>query len=115
MAAPHRGYAIGERQLRVGMLGHVYYRKVVGNEGIGNAAEGERDEQALRLRRRPCDRHPRVISACRADQRQDALHQCDAKRENQGELSKLGNHYFPFGGTTSDCAAVFAFASLIAS
>src|SRR5581483_1150816 len=67
-------------------------REVVGDEGVGEAAEGDGDEDELRLRGRARELHPAQPIALRADEGQDALHQRDAHCNDGGEMAELRNH-----------------------
>jgi hypothetical protein len=49
--------------------------KSLADERAHQAAEGDRHEDELRLRRRPRQRHPGHVAARRADDRQRAQHE----------------------------------------
>jgi hypothetical protein len=76
------------------MLRHVDHREVVGDEGPGQAAEGERDEQELRRAAGRARAIQAAAAARGAGQRQRALHQRDEEREDQREMTEFGNHCF---------------------
>ena len=92
VTAPHPRQSVGERQLGVRMTGDVFDREIVLRKRPGKRGEGDRNEDELALRGGPRQRHQRFIAARRADQRQRALHQRDAQREDQREVAEFGDH-----------------------
>ena len=70
------------------------------DEAVREAAERERDEEELRERGRPRDRHQRGVAPLRADQRQRALRDGDQQREDQREVAEFRNHLPSFSVDT---------------
>jgi hypothetical protein len=89
---PDAGEAVGDGQLGVGMLDHVGDGKVVGEKGIGEAAESEGDEAKVGEGGGTRERHPGHLSPGRADDGEYALHAGDAERQDQREMSEFRNH-----------------------
>ena len=77
VAAPHAGDAVLQRQRRVRIRRDVQHREIVGDESVGEAAEGDRDEHELALRRRTRQRHPGAH--CRAPRRRGAARPARAR------------------------------------
>ncbi len=94
VSAPDGGEAIVHRQRGVGIGRHVQHRKVIVDEGVGEAREGDRDEHELALRRGPGERDPVDVAARRADERQDALQHRDQQGDDEGKMADLGDHQF---------------------
>ena len=77
MPTPDSGDTVLQGQQRVGMLSNVDHGEVVVNEGVGQAGEGEGDQQGECRSRRAGDSHPAHAPVVGAEQRQGA--------ENQGD------------------------------
>jgi hypothetical protein len=92
VAAPDAGDAVLDGQQRIGVLGDVDHREIVGDEGLGQAGEGEGDEQRQRRSGRAGDGDPGQTVVVGADQRQGAEHQRDQRGEDEGEMAEFGNH-----------------------
>jgi hypothetical protein len=92
MPAPYAGNTVRQGQGRVGMLHHIQHGKIIAHEGMGQAGEGHRHEQALPARRRAGKGHPVAIATRRADERQHALGQRQHQGQHQGKLAQLGAH-----------------------
>ena len=106
MSAPHPGDAIFKRQRRVRVARDIRHRKIVVDERVSEAREGDRDKDKLPLGRGTRDVHPRVAAARRSGERDHALHHCDDERERQRELAQFRcDHFFCSCGITSVCDA----------
>ena len=71
-------------------------------EARGQAYEGHGQEQELAVGRRPRRGHPADDPALRAGERQDALNEREPERQDQGQVTDLGDHgaepcVFPVG------------------
>src|SRR3954452_3426799 len=93
MTAPRRREPIPQRQLRVGVGSHVEHGEIIVRERPGEATECQRDEYELPSGSPPRKLHPRWFAAKRAGKRQHRLHEGDAQRDDESELSELGNHW----------------------
>ncbi|MDQ1093600.1 hypothetical protein QE400_003013 [Xanthomonas sacchari] len=89
---PHRGVAVHQRQQRVGVLGDIGDREILGHERMGEDGEGAGDQRQLRERRRPRHAHPARIAALRAGQRQHGLQHGGEQGQDQQELANLRQH-----------------------
>jgi hypothetical protein len=78
VSAPDGSDAVLQRQQRVRMLRDIDHREIVLDEGGGQAAEGDRQQQRLRDGRRTGQRHPWLPATVGAEQRQCTLRQGDA-------------------------------------
>ncbi|MNZ64235.1 hypothetical protein D3C78_824020 [compost metagenome] len=94
VGAPDGAELVVPGQRAVGVAGHVGHREVIHHEGVGQAAEGERQEGELPPGGRLGQAHPLAVAAPGADQRQARLHQRHAQGENQGQVAEFGNHRF---------------------
>ena len=92
VAAPDAGDAVLDGEQRVGVLGDVDHREIVGDEGLRQAGEGEGDEQRQRRGGRAGDGDPGETVAVGAEQRQGAEHQRHQRGEDEGEMPEFGNH-----------------------
>ena len=71
-------------------------------EARGQAYEGDGQEQALAVGGRPRRGHPADDPALGAGERQDALNEREPERQDQGQVTDLGDHgaepcVFPVG------------------
>ena len=92
MAAPDTGDAVLDGEQRVGVLGDVNHREIVGDEGLRQAGEGKGDEQRHGRCGRAGDGNPGQTVGVGADQRQGAEYQGDQGGEDEGEMAEFGNH-----------------------
>jgi hypothetical protein len=92
VSAPDGGDAVLQRQQRVRMLRDIDHREIVLDEGGGQAAEGNRQQQRQRDGRRTRQRNPLCSVGVRTDQWQCALRQGDAQREDEGEGTEFRDH-----------------------
>jgi hypothetical protein len=90
VAAPDAGDAVFDGQQRIGVLGHVDHREVVGDESLRQAGEGEGDEQRQRGGSRAGDGDPGQAGVG-ADQRQVPRISATSS-EDEGEMAEFGNH-----------------------
>ena len=90
--APQRGHAIERGQRRVGIAGDVQHREVEGHEGVNQHADGRADQHELPGDRGPHRGHPAQIAAMRARRCRRTPARRQQQREDQRELSELGNH-----------------------
>jgi hypothetical protein len=74
------------------MLRDIEHREVVVDEGRCQAAEGDRQQQRLRDRRRTGQRHPRLPATVGAEQRQGTLYQGDDERDDEREVAEFRDH-----------------------
>jgi hypothetical protein len=96
VAAPYRRETIQRGQLRIGVVGNISHRKVIGQEALREADESDGDQQELRLRGWACQSHPLRLSAelstMGTDQRQQALSDRNDESEDECEVSEFGSH-----------------------
>ncbi|MPN04570.1 hypothetical protein SDC9_151811 [bioreactor metagenome] len=92
VSAPDAGDAVLDGQQRVGVLGDVDHREIVGDEGLGQAGEGEGDQQRHGRGGRAGEGDPGQAVGVGADQRQRAEEQCDQRGKDEGEMAEFGDH-----------------------
>ena len=88
--------AVVQWQFRVRVGGDVLHRKVVGCERPCEARERDCDQHELHPRRRPCQRHHPLAVERGAQHRHDALRGGDQQRQDQREVTELGDHLSVF-------------------
>ena len=93
MAAPDRSKTIHVGQLRIGMFGDIFHRKVVNHERLSETGESKRDQKKLCLGTWSCQRYPFLTPLVGAEYRQDALDNGDQKGKDQGEMAEFSNHF----------------------
>jgi len=103
--APHACDAVGERERGVGIGSDVGDGEIVGDEGVGEAAEGDGHERALSLRRRPRRAHPCAVTSHGSGESQRRLGEPKAQRERESELADFRDHLRPAAPCTRVCAA----------
>jgi len=92
MAAPDAGNPVFDGQQRIGVLGDIDDRKVVGDKSLRQAGEGKRHQQGQRIGARTRQRNPGQAILVGAKQRQGAEYQGDQRGKNQGKVAKFGDH-----------------------
>ena len=92
VTSPHGGDLVLERQVRVGVLRHVGYGKIVLHEGDREADKGGQQHQGERAGGWTRQRNPARTTELGAEERQYALDQCNAQGKNKGKMAKFGNH-----------------------
>ena len=92
MATPDAGDAVFDGEQRIGVLGNVDHREVVGDEGLRQAGKGEGDEHRQRGGSRAGDGDPGLAVGVGADHRQGAEDQRNQRSEDEGEMAEFGNH-----------------------
>ena len=108
VAAPDRSDAVGQGQGAVRVRRHVEHREVVAHEADRQQDEGDQDEGALGPSQGAGHQHPVVAAALRPGQRQHALHQGRAEREEEQEVTDLGRHgRAPWAIVLRTCSAFF--------
>ncbi len=90
--APGRGDAVVRGQLGVGVARDVEHREIVRVEGPCERGEGARDEDELPDRDRARGGEQRRASRARAGERQHHLRERERERDDQREVSQLGDH-----------------------
>ena len=98
MIPPDTGDLVEKRFQRVRIQSHQPDGEVRGHEGVGQRSEAERDQEELKTGRRNGKAHPVRPAALGADQRNHALDHRNGEREDQREMTKLGDH-----GRTREC------------
>ena len=90
--APGAGELVEQRLGRVGIVGNRHHREVGDDEGLHQAGERRRDEDELRHRRRPRQRHQAAVPQPCAERCGGGLDQRHRQREDQGVMADLRNH-----------------------
>ena len=92
MSAPHGGDAVRQRQQGVRMLDDVDDREVVLDEGHGQAGKGKHQHDIERPGCRTRQGDPAGMLPMGANQGQDALHQRDAKGQDERVVTEFRDH-----------------------
>ena len=94
MTAPYGRQTIHRGQQRIGVLGDVTDGEIVGVESPAQAAEGDRDEQELRLCRGSGQSDPGGVAALGADERQNAQREGGQQGQDESEVADFRDHGF---------------------
>ena len=94
---PHARDLVEQRLRRMRIAPDILDREIRGDVRRHQRDEGDRDQNELHLRSRSGDRGKLGIAEARAEQRQQHLHDGDAKREDQRVMTGLSNHPVPWG------------------
>ena len=97
VGAPDRGHAIKRRQRGVGIGRDVQHRVIERHEGVNERRQGGADQHELARDRGPHHGHPARVVARRAEDSEERLGARENQREDQREMSELGNHQVPAG------------------
>jgi hypothetical protein len=108
---PDAGELVEERLRRIRILDDVDQREVGDHVGVGERGEGEADQQEPGDRRGRRDRGQPGVVAERADERHDRLHEGEPERQDEGEVSELGNHWVPAVGGLGESGFAVAMVS----
>ena len=95
MVPPHARDLVEQRLRRMRIAPDILDREVGGDVGRHQRDEGDRHQDELHLRGGSGDGGKLRIAEARAEQRQQRLHDGDAKREDQRVMPGLSNH-LPF-------------------
>ena len=90
--APDRGDAVENGQFRMRVRRHVKHGKILLDEGPGQRAEGEGDEDELPDDGGAAGCHPRRIAARRAAEAEGGLRRRQQERQDQREMAQLRDH-----------------------
>jgi hypothetical protein len=74
------------------VLGHIRHAEVVGDESVGEGAEGDDDKDELALGGGARHAHQRGVAACGAEDGQRTLDQCQAQGEDQRKVAEFRDH-----------------------
>ena len=96
VVAPGGRDLVDQRIARVGVVGDQADREVGDRERVDQRAEGERDEDELAERRGPRERHQGDVAPGGAPERQSALDQREANRQDQSIVADLRDHFGRF-------------------
>ena len=92
MPTPNAGNPVGQRQLRVGVVGNVANGKIVFDERPGQRKVGEQHQESLSQRQRRGAAHPGRVAPLGSQARQKRLQCRQHTGQDQGEMAEFGNH-----------------------
>ncbi len=90
--APHACHPVGQRQLAVGVLGHIQHREVVDDEGRRQAGIRHHRDGKQRHRAGLSESHPASAAGLRTHEGHHAQHPCQRQRDPQRKVTDLHAH-----------------------
>ena len=92
MVSPDAGNFVKQRLGRMGILKHIAHGEIGNQVGMGEGRKGHIDEHELHERGGNGGRNHLAVAALSADQRHESLKRRNGERQDEGEMSDLGNH-----------------------